>query len=126
MELYGAIHALRYVVENKIFPSDVVLRLDSQYVLNGLKDWSKDWIANNWRTVKNKPVKNCSEWQELVQLRDTILDNNGTVEYLFVKGHSGDRQNDLVDQMAVEARDIAALAAEDWAEDPIVIDKKQL
>lgn len=124
MELSAAIAAFEYIVENNIMPIDVILRLDSQYVLNGLKDWSQDWAANNWKNAKNKPVKNCSLWQQLVELRDTVVDQGGTVDYVFVKGHSGDQHNDLVDALAVEARDIAALAAEEWAEDPIIVDRK--
>jgi ribonuclease HI len=123
MELSAAISAFEYVVANNIAPADIVLRLDSQYVLNGLKDWSRGWIANNWKTVKNQPVKNCALWQRLVELRDTVVSQGGTVDYVYVKGHSGDHQNDQVDAMAVEARDVAALAAEEWAEDPIIIDK---
>lgn len=123
MELSAAIAAFEYIESNKIVPVDVVLRLDSQYVLNGLKDWSRGWIANNWKTAKNQPVKNCALWQRLVELRDSVVDQGGSVLYVHVKGHSGDNCNDRVDAMAVEARDVAALAAEAWAEDPVIIDK---
>lgn len=121
MELQAAIAAFDYLLANKIAPADIVLRLDSQYVLNGLKDWSKGWIANNWKNAKNQPVKNCAQWQRLVELRDQVIEQGGTVDYQYVKGHSGDAQNDAVDRMAVEARDVAALAAEAWVEDPVIV-----
>jgi len=121
MELQAAIAAFEYVINNRIAPADIVLRLDSQYVLNGLKDWSRNWIANNWRNARNQPVKNSEQWQQLVTLRDQVLASDGTVDYQHVKGHSGDLQNDAVDRIAVEARDVAALSVEAWVEEPIII-----
>jgi ribonuclease HI len=122
MELQAAIAAFDYVLSNNIVPANIVLRLDSKYVLDGLATWSKDWIANNWKTAKKQPVKNCAAWQQLVAQRDSVLSQGGTVEYVFVKGHSGDTQNDIVDQIAVESRDVAALAAEAWADEPVIVD----
>jgi ribonuclease HI len=121
MELQAAIAAFDYIVTNRVVPANIVLRLDSQYVLNGLKDWSRAWAAGGWRTAKNTPVKNCSHWQQLVSLRDQILNQGGSVDYQHVKGHSGDPHNDEVDRLAVEARDISALVSETWVEEPVIV-----
>lgn len=72
---------------------------DSTYVVNCFRDaWWKGWIARGWRNSKKEPVANRDLWEplvELVQERD--------VTFAWVKGHSGDPMNDLVDRLAVIA-----------------------
>ena len=78
-------------------PIDVVC--DSTYVVNCFRDrWWVKWEANGWRTTARKPVANADLWAPLVAL---VKDN--PVTFRWVKGHSGDRLNDLVDQLAVAA-----------------------
>lgn len=120
MELQAAVIAFEYIVNNSILPADVVLRLDSKYVLDGLQTWSKGWVANSWKTSKNQPVKNCELWKQIVLLRDTVISNNGAIDYRYVKGHSGDTVNDLVDQLAVRARDTAKTVDAAWVDSPII------
>ena len=72
---------------------------DSIYVVNGFRDkWYVRWQANGWRNSKKQPVANADLWRPLVELVVA-----GGVEVQWVKGHSGDRLNDLVDQLAVAA-----------------------
>jgi ribonuclease HI len=47
---------------------------------------------------KRQPVANRDLWEPLVELVRA-----GDVRFRWVKGHAGDRMNDLVDQMAVAA-----------------------
>jgi ribonuclease HI len=72
---------------------------DSTYVVNCFRDaWWKGWIARGWKNSKKEPVANRDLWEplvELVQERD--------VTFAWVKGHSGDPMNDLVDRLAVNA-----------------------
>ncbi|HEX3981436.1 MAG TPA: RNase H family protein, partial [Acidimicrobiales bacterium] len=56
-----------------------------------------------WRTTQGKPVANLDLWQELLPL---ALDPDRTVTFEWVKGHSGDRMNDLVDALATGAADL--------------------
>ena len=72
---------------------------DSIYVINCFRDkWYVRWQANGWRNAKKQPVANADLWRPLVELVVA-----GGVEFRWVKGHSGDRLNDLVDQLAVAA-----------------------
>ncbi len=72
---------------------------DSTYVVNCFRDgWWKGWLARGWKNSKKEPVANRDLWEpfiELVQERDVTWD--------WVKGHSGDPMNDLVDRLAVAA-----------------------
>lgn len=72
---------------------------DSTYVVNCFRDgWWKGWIARGWKNSKKEPVANRDLWEpfvELVEARD--------VTFAWVKGHSGDPMNDVVDRLAVAA-----------------------
>ena len=60
--------------------------------------WYVRWQANGWRNARKQPVVNADLWKPLIEL---VLAND--VEFRWVKGHSGDRLNDLVDELAVAA-----------------------
>jgi ribonuclease HI len=77
----------------------VVVVSDSTYVVNCFRDrWYLKWEANGWRNAKKQPVANADLWRPLV-----ALVREGDVTFRWVRGHSGDRLNDLVDAMAVAA-----------------------
>lgn len=91
---------LRAIDDN---PGPLVVVMDSTYVKNGLESWSKGWARNGWRTKAGDEVKNRDLWEGLVDLRDARPP--GELSFEWVKGHSGDPMNDLVDQLAVVQRD---------------------
>ncbi len=98
MELMAVLEALRALgVGSEAGRVEVVS--DSTYVVNCFRDgWWKNWQRNGWKNSKKQPVANADLWQPLVELV-----NSGDVTFRWVKGHSGDPMNDLVDQLAVEA-----------------------
>jgi ribonuclease HI len=78
-------------------PLDVVT--DSTYVANCFRDrWYAGWTRRGWRNSQGKPVANRDLWEPLIEL---VLETGTT--FRWVKGHNGDRLNDFVDQLAVEA-----------------------
>jgi ribonuclease HI len=80
-------------------PLDVVS--DSTYVVNCFRDhWWEGWIARGWRTTARKPVANRDLWEPLVE---KVAADPGRFRFRWVKGHSGDAMNDLVDRLAFEA-----------------------
>lgn len=81
----------------------LVVVMDSTYVKDGLQKWSKGWRRNGWKTKDRKPVKNRDLWEPLV---DAAEGRGEEVCFEWVKGHSGDVMNDLVDRLAVEQRDL--------------------
>ena len=93
MELTAVLEALRSV------PGDLVIVSDSTYVVQCFRDrWWQRWQANGWRNAQKKPVANVDLWEPLIEL---YLERRP--ELRWVKGHSGDRMNDLVDRLAVAA-----------------------
>lgn len=94
MELQAALATLQRLAELPLHP-DLTLRTDSKYLIDGLSRWMAGWKRKGWRTAAGKPVLNQDLWQALDQAR------LAEVPLRYVKGHSGDRDNDRVDQIAV-------------------------
>jgi ribonuclease HI len=98
MELRAVLEALRALgVDSESGPIEVVS--DSTYVINCFRDrWWAKWEHNGWVNSKKQPVANVDLWKPLVELV-----NGGPVTFRWVKGHSGEPMNDLVDALAVAA-----------------------
>lgn len=96
MELMATIKSLSSLHEACI----IDIHTDSQYVQKGITQWIHAWKKRNWKKSDNKPVKNADLWSELDQ--ET---HRHTVKWHWVKGHSGHKENDLVDEIANNAID---------------------
>lgn len=94
MEVTAVLEALRTL------PGPVQVVSDSTYVVNCFRDkWWEGWLRRGWMNSARKPVANRDLWEPLVAL----YRERGDVTFRWVKGHSGDRMNDLVDELAVAA-----------------------
>ena len=91
MELMAAIMGLEYLKRGM----GVDLFTDSTYVRDGITKWILNWKKNGWRTVAKKPVKNEDLWKRL----DAALAPHD-VEWYWVKGHSGNPENERADELA--------------------------
>ena len=94
MELTATIEALKAILK----PSNIALYTDSQYVKNGITSWIFNWKKNGWKTANKKPVANKDLWIEL----DKYVHFH-SVNWFWVKGHSGDHYNEIADELAVKA-----------------------
>jgi ribonuclease HI len=78
----------------------LVVVSDSTYVVNCFRDaWWRGWLARDWVNSAKKPVANRDLWEPLI----TAFRERDGISFRWVKGHSGDPMNDLVDRLAVEA-----------------------
>lgn len=91
MELTAVIKALNFF-EKKI---KVDLYTDSKYVMDGITDYVKKWKINGWQTANKKPVKNMNLWKILDE-----LNNLHDINWNWVKGHSGNPENEKADALA--------------------------
>jgi uncharacterized phage-like protein YoqJ len=74
---------------------------DSTYVVNCFRDrWWEGWLARGWVNSAKKPVANRDLWEPLI---NAYRADPARIRFNWVKGHSADRMNDLVDRLAVEA-----------------------
>lgn len=96
MELMAAIVALETLTR----PCKVRITTDSQYVRQGITQWIYHWIRRGWKKSNKKPVLNADLWQRL-----HTATQRHDVEWCWVRGHSGHRENEIADQLANEAMD---------------------
>ncbi|HZQ28910.1 MAG TPA: RNase H family protein [Acidimicrobiales bacterium] len=97
MEIRAALEAARSLWDTG--PIEVVS--DSTYVVNCFRDrWWEGWVARGWTNKARKPVANRDLWEPLI---DLYRSKPGHLRFRWVKGHSADAMNDLVDRLAVEA-----------------------
>lgn len=97
MELTAAIEGIRALKR----ASEVTLYSDSQYVVRGMNEWIKNWMAKDWKTAARKPVENVDLWQVLAAVA-----SEHQISWNWVKGHSGHPENERVDQMAREQAEL--------------------
>ena len=94
MEITAALEAVRAL------SGPLEVRSDSTYVVHCFRDeWHVGWRRRGWRNSQRQPVANRDLWEPFIEL---VLER-GDVAFSWVKGHSGDPMNDLVDRLAVEA-----------------------
>lgn len=91
MELMAAICALEALTES----CAVTLHTDSQYVRQGITTWMTNWVRRGWKTAGGDPVKNRDLWERL-----NLATRNHKIDWRWVKGHSGDPDNERVDVLA--------------------------
>jgi ribonuclease HI len=91
MELLAVIKGLQALKRR----SRVRITTDSTYVRNGITDWIRNWKRNGWKTATRKPVKNADLWRSLDEEA-----GRHQVEWSWVKGHSGHRENERADELA--------------------------
>jgi ribonuclease HI len=91
MEMTAAIEALSQLKRS----CEVVLTTDSQYVRKGITEWLKNWKKRDWKTASKTPVKNADLWKKLDK-----LNQKHTIDWHWVKGHSGHPENERADELA--------------------------
>jgi ribonuclease HI len=93
MELVAAIETLKALKKY----TEICIITDSNYVKKGITEWLPSWKKNNWKTSSKKEVKNRKLWEELEELV-----NRNKVDWLWVKGHAGNIENERADFLARE------------------------
>lgn len=91
MELMAAIQGLGALKRR----CQVDLYTDSRYVMQGITEWMDGWKARGWKTSAKKDVKNRDLWEAL----DAAVAGH-SVQWHWVKGHSGDEGNERADALA--------------------------
>lgn len=93
MELTAALEALRALKR----ACRVRLHTDSRYLRDGIERWLATWQAKGWRTADGKTVRNRDLWEDLDRER-----GRHQIEWVWVKAHAGDPDNERVDRLARE------------------------
>ena len=92
MELMAVIKSLQALKEI----CKVDLYTDSAYVCNAItQGWLEDWQLKNWKNSQRKPVLNKDLWLELLEML-----TKHKVNFIKVKGHSDNYNNNRCDEIA--------------------------
>lgn len=95
MELLACIAALRALKQR----SKVALFSDSKYVVDSIMNgWAQRWRLNGWKTESKKLVENADLWRQLLQELE-----KHEVDFIWIKGHGGKRENERCDELAQQA-----------------------
>lgn len=104
MEITAVIKGIKYCQkknEGKKLKIDVYT--DSNYVANAIKEgWLKKWTLNGWKTKAGNEVKNKDLWEELLELL-----KKHEINVIKVKGHDGNKYNEIADSLASNAAEYA-------------------
>jgi ribonuclease HI len=98
MEMLAVIEGLRLLDR----PCAVDLFSDSEYVVNGLREWLDGWKAKGWKRGRQE-VKNLDLWKLLDELRVVH-----TLTPQWVRGHANHPENERCDELASAAARHAA------------------
>jgi len=94
MELQAAIEGL-IALKRKC---KVKITTDSKYLKDGILKWIVNWKKNGWKTANKTNVKNIDLWRRLDQLM-----RKHDIDWHWVRGHTGHRENEMADQLAQDA-----------------------
>jgi ribonuclease HI len=97
MEMAATIRALAMLEPTE--PCTIVLYTDSTYVIRGITQWIWGWRSRGWKTAEGKEVANQDLWEEL--LRQVTRLKPATIDWKYVRGHSGFPGNERCDEIAV-------------------------
>ena len=106
MELKAVVRAIEHVIselgsiptKNKM---EVFIHSDSAYCINPVeKGWIKFWESNGWISRTGEPIKNLELW---IKLNYLLRHRKFKFKFVKVKGHSGDKYNEMVDKAAKNA-----------------------
>jgi len=98
MEITAVIEALGALGDDS---TPITVISDSTYVVKCFQDrWWEGWLRRGWKNSQRQPVANRDLWEPLLRL---TVESGREVRFRWVKGHSGDRWNDFVDELAVAA-----------------------
>lgn len=94
MEMMALIRALEKIE----IGLPIIVTTDSEYLIKGVTQWSRNWVRNGWRTRENKEVMNRDLWERLLALFQVH-----EVTFEHVRGHTGHPQNEICDTLCTQA-----------------------
>lgn len=107
MEISAAIAGLQELFTNYLISiistnDTIEIYSDSAYLCNAFNShWIDNWTKNGWVNSKKQPVANRDLWEKLLSIIEQLEPNQ--VIFCKVKGHNGDKYNEMADKLAVAA-----------------------
>ena len=93
MELKAIIEGLKNI--NKKRKYYIVIKSDSEFIVNAINTWLDDWIKNNWKKSDRRDVANKDLWELFIEAK-----RDNVIKAIHVKAHSGIYWNEQCDKIA--------------------------
>jgi ribonuclease HI len=108
MEIFAAIAGLSALKE----PCRVTVFSDSQYLVHAIqKGWARRWQAKGWMRNHKEKAINPDLWEKLLSLCEIH-----EVEFIWVRGHAGESENERCDELATAAASSPNLPVDEYYE----------
>jgi len=91
MEIQAVIEGLERI---KSFLEPITVFTDSMYIVDSMTKWIAGWKRNGWQRRKGK-LLNVDLWEKMDALNQSL-----NISWRWVKGHNGDKYNEMCDMMA--------------------------
>lgn len=95
--------AILYTLCTNPNSQSLVIHTDSKYSIDCIVQYSPKWRRNKWRKSSGDPV----EWSEIINYIVNLIDarsrNGASTNFIHVRGHSKDPDNDAADLLARSA-----------------------
>lgn len=95
MELKAIIHALEQIKPG----FDIYLYSDNKATIDAINKKLEKWLISG--DFENK--KNWGLWSKFVSIRDKHLEGGSYISFSWVRGHAGNKYNEISDKLASEA-----------------------
>jgi ribonuclease HI len=110
MEIYAAIAGLEILK----YPCKVTIYSDSQYLVSAMTEgWVEKWKSRNWWRTNKEQAINVDLWEKLSALCETH-----DVNFIWVKGHNGNPENERCDKLSYAALRQKDLPPDELYENP--------
>ena len=96
MEIMAVLSAINYL---QGCDDDVIIYCDNQYVVN---TFEKDWLWK-WEREGFQGRKNADLWEKVIHFYKKL---NCNINFRWVKGHDGNRYNELADSLAKKGSEL--------------------
>lgn len=93
----GELLALREALRHAGPEGDLLVRADSQYVINIATRWAVGWRRRGWRKGDGKVPENLEIVQDILVALEA---REGRTDFEWVRGHAGDEHNERADALA--------------------------
>ncbi|WP_341361088.1 ribonuclease H [Georgenia sp. M64] len=93
----GELLALREALHHAGPEGDLLVRADSQYVINIATRWAVGWRRRGWRKGDGKVPENLEIVQDILAALEARA---GRTDFEWVRGHAGDEHNERADALA--------------------------
>ena len=110
MELYAIYASFKNFSEICESNDNIEVCSDSGYSIDIFTKWITNWQKNGWRKSDGKTIKNSNLIKAIWNLMSEIENNDCSISFRKVKGHSKNKLNQEADKLAVNAKKQAKIS----------------